>query len=472
MRMKKLLGYITLLWAALALVGCREDEPIVEPVTPIIKGQSILSGAMDITTEPHTVLILFDREVEVYDSSLVTLEPYAPLELATEDVKLKISILERLAYDTEYTLTIGEGAIVDKATSGGNLPRTIVFRTEEGPHVPSEELTMQLVSSDALPVAQELYTFLWSIYGKVTLSGAMSSVAWDLNECDWVKRHTGYYPIVASFDYQYLHLSPSLSLNYGDITPADKWWSEEGLVAIDWHWMVPTAEGSRQYTYIKDETSVTVKNMLTEGTWESELLQQDLKEVADMLLLLQEKNIPVLWRPLPETQDSRVAACGAGENYWWCGATTREYKALWRTMFDYFEQRGVRNLIWVWTSQIDDIGYYPGDEYVDMVALDLYNYATANNMALICRPLGEYFPHKMIALGEMGNLPTLGQQMNEELYWSYFVPHSDQQNNFTESYPHNAATIDWWRRCFDDERVLSRGALTALKSYQAVRALK
>ena len=472
MCMKKLLGYVALLWTALVLVGCGEDEPPVEPVTPIIKGQSILSGAIDVTTEPQTVLILFDRKVEVYDSSLVTLEPYAPLELTTEEMKLKISILEHLAYDTEYTLIIGAGAVADKATAGGNLARTIVFRTEEGPHVPSDELTMQLVSTNALPVAQELYSFLWNIYGKATLSGAMSSIAWDLNECDWVRRHTGNYPVVVSFDYQYLHLSPSSSLNYGDIAPVERWWSEGGVVAIDWHWMVPIAEGARQYTFLKKETSVTVKNMLTEGTWENQQMKRDLEEVDDMLLLLQNENIPVLWRPLPETQDPRVAACGAGEYYWWCDATTREYKALWRTMFDYFAERGVRNLIWVWTSQIEDIGYYPGDECVDMVAVGLYNYASANSMTLECKLLEEYFPHKMIALGEMGNLPTLGKQMDEELFWSYFVPHSDQMNNFTEGFAHSAATIDWWRRCFEDSRVLSRSSVTALKSYKAIRAIK
>lgn len=470
--MKKLLGYITLLCATLALVGCREDVPAVEPVTPVIKGQSILSGAIDVTTEPQTVLILFDREVEVYDSSLVTLEPYAPLELSTEEVKLKISILEKLAYDTEYTLTIGEGAIADKATAGGNLLRTIVFRTEEGPHVPSEELTMQLVSSDALPVAQELYTFLWDIYGKATLSGAMCSVAWDLNECDWVRRHTGHSPVVASFDYQYLHLSPSASLNYGDIAPVERWWSEGGIVAIDWHWMVPIAEGARQYTHLKEQTTLTVKNMLTEGTWENKILQQDLKEVADMLLLLQAENIPVLWRPLPETQSPRGDGVGAGEYSWWQDATTREYKALWRTMFDYFEQRGVKNLIWVWTSQIENIGHYPGDEYVDMVALGLYNCASANKIASLRKPLDEQFPHKMISLGEMGNLPTFGEQMDAQVYWSYFVPHSDPKNTFAEGYAHSSATIDWWRRCFEDERVLSRGAVTALKSYKAVRAFQ
>lgn len=470
MCMKKLLGYITLLCAMLVLVGCRDDEPTVDPVTPVITAQSIITGAMDISTEPQKILILFKREIELVDPSSVTLTPAVPLEVVADGAKLTIQTLEKMAYDTEYELSVGAGAVVDKATDAPNLERSIIFRTEEGPHIPPAELTMQLATPNPLPIAQELYSFMWSLYGKATLSGAMSSIAWDLNECDWVKRHTGHYPVVASFDYKYLHLSPSLSLNYGDIAPVEKWWSEGGMVAIDWHWMVPTAEGSRQYTYLHDETSATVANMLTEGTWENRQMMQDLEEVATMLLLLQEKNIPVLWRPLPESQSPKNATVGGSEYYWWRGAEVRDYKGLWRKMFDYFAERGVKNLIWVWTSQVQDIKYYPGDAYVDMVALDLYNVALMKDINSICAEMDEYFPHKMVSLGEMGNLPTMNRQFDAGVAWSYFVPHSDPLNNFTEGFAHSAATIDWWRESFADSRVLSRSSVTALKSYKAIRA--
>lgn len=467
--MKKLLIYALLLLVGASLVGCHE-EPVVEPVTPIIKGQSLLSGAMDVTAEPQTILILFDREVEVYDASLVTLTPASPLEVRADGVKVAIEVLEKLQYNTEYTLTIGAGAIADKKTGGGNLSRTIIFHTEEGPYTPPEELTMQLVSHNALPVAQELYSFMWSINDKATLSGAMASVAWDLNECDWVKRYAGHYPVVATFDYQYIHLSPSSSISYADIAPVEKWWSEGGIVAIDWHWMVPQSEGSRSFTNLREGTTVTVKNMLTEGTWENEQMMRDFKEVADMLLLLQEKNIPVLWRPLPQTQNPRYATIGNGEYYWWCGASKREYKELWHRMFDYFEQRGVRNLIWVWTSQIQDIEFYPGEEWVDMVAVGLYNCVTSKEVSMVRTQLNNYFPHKMISLGEMGNLPTMSKQLEANLFWSYIVPRSDRLNNFTEGFQHSAATIEWWRESFADQRFLSRTTLSALKAYQPLRA--
>jgi hypothetical protein len=65
----------------------------------------------------------------------------------------------------------------------------------------------------------------------------------------------------------------------------------------------------------------------------------------------------------------------------------------------------------------------------------------------------------------------MDMQLGEGVAWSYFVPHSDQQNNYTEGFAHSYATIDWWRASFADSRVLSRSAVTLLKSYQAVRAL-
>lgn len=469
--MKKLLTYLTLLLATLSLVGCHEDPPVVEPVTPVITAQSIISGALDISTEPQKILILFKREIELVDPSCVTLTPSVPLEVVADSVKLTIQTLEKMAYDTEYELRIGAGAVVDKATDAPNLDRSIIFRTEEGPHTPPDEITVQLATPNPLPVVQELYSFLWSLYGRATLSGAKASLAWDLNECDWINRYTGNYPVVAAFDYQYLHHSPSSSLNYGDITPTEKWWSEGGVVAIDWHWMVPAAEGSRQYTYLREETTATVANMLKEGTWENAQMMQDLKEVADMLLLLQAKKIPVLWRPLPDTLSPKSASVGSGEYYWWCGAEPRDYKALWRKMFDYFAERGVKNLIWVWTSQVENIEYYPGDEWVDMVALELYNMATMKDINALSAQLDKDFPHKMVSLGEFGNLPTMDMQLSEGIAWSYFVPHSDQQNNYTEGFAHSYATIDWWRASFADSRVLSRSAVTLLKSYQAVRAL-
>jgi mannan endo-1,4-beta-mannosidase len=53
-----------------------------------------------------------------------------------------------------------------------------------------------------------------------------------------------------------------------------------------------------------------------------------------------------------------------------------EYKSVWISLFDYFcNEKNLHNLLWIYSP---DQGaptppkYYPGDDYVDIVALDVY----------------------------------------------------------------------------------------------------
>ncbi len=41
---------------------------------------------------------------------------------------------------------------------------------------------------------------------------------------------------------------------------------------------------------------------------------------------------------------------------------------------------GLDNLLWVWTSQVTDPDWYPGDDYVDMVGRDIYNEQAASTI--------------------------------------------------------------------------------------------
>ncbi len=439
----------------LLAVGCHGDEH-VEKVPPVIVGQTIVNGAENVSAEPQTILILFDRDVELRAAELVTLSPELPFEVEVDGPKLRILTLEKMTYDTAYTLTIGEGAVKDKATGGLNAARLIGFRTEAGPYVPPSELTMQLVTPNALPVAQELYTYLWDLYGHYTVSGARSYYMWTRGEYEWVKKWTGVTPAMAVFDYNLLYRSPSTALDYTGTTPMEQWWAEGGVVAADWSWMVPTSEGSRQFTNLKQGTTLTVANMLTDGTWENDLMRADLKEMADMLLLLAKKNIPVVWRPLPDV--APVATTGVTDTYWWSNGGADGFKRLWKTMFEYFEQRGVNNLIWVWTSRTGDFEYYPGEKYVDVVCCDIFG-RTASSIATYWESLNELFPHKMLAVGDCGSVPPVGDQIDCGAEWVYFTPSADLYNDFSESYAHPYATMNWWQQTMADERILTREEL-------------
>jgi hypothetical protein len=66
----------------------------------------------------------------------------------------------------------------------------------------------------------------------------------------------------------------------------------------------------------------------------------------------------------------------------------KEYVAAWRHVHEIFEEEGATNVRWVWNPDITDsdrpsprrpsyASLYPGDEYVDWVAIDAYNWGTS-----------------------------------------------------------------------------------------------
>jgi len=62
------------------------------------------------------------------------------------------------------------------------------------------------------------------------------------------------------------------------------------------------------------------------------------------------------------------------------GETPATFVAMWQHVVNYFRVAGVTNVRWVWSPNVDGgtgtmAAYYPGDAYVDDVALDGYNYA-------------------------------------------------------------------------------------------------
>ena len=60
------------------------------------------------------------------------------------------------------------------------------------------------------------------------------------------------------------------------------------------------------------------------------------------------------------------------------GNTAAQYVAMWRHVHDVFAQEGATNVRWVWSPNAGRPfgSLYPGDGYVDWVALDGYNFGT------------------------------------------------------------------------------------------------
>jgi endoglucanase len=74
---------------------------------------------------------------------------------------------------------------------------------------------------------------------------------------------------------------------------------------------------------------------------------------------------------------------GTWNSYGYTKQSPADFVASWRHVVDIFRAQGVTNVSWVWSPNIYGFGqtapfdaYYPGDAYVDWVALDGYNYGT------------------------------------------------------------------------------------------------
>jgi len=98
-------------------------------------------------------------------------------------------------------------------------------------------------------------------------------------------------------------------------------------------------------------------------------------------------------------------------------------------MYDYYtNHHKLNNLIWVWNPNAprdrpnDEawpyIEFYPGNDYVDILAADVYrnDYKQSHHDELI--ELGEGKP---IALGEVGEIPT-PEILEQQSYWTWYMP--------------------------------------------------
>lgn len=62
------------------------------------------------------------------------------------------------------------------------------------------------------------------------------------------------------------------------------------------------------------------------------------------------------------------------------GNTARDFRRAWKHVVDVFRRDGAANVVWVWSPNADSGGrfppgrFYPGDEWVDWVAIDGFNF--------------------------------------------------------------------------------------------------
>lgn len=330
----------------------------------------------------------------------------------------------------------------------------------------SDVSDVALADAAANDAAKRLYKYMKANYGSRTFSSVMANVNWNHQLADQLYTKTGKYPAFNCYDFIHIYVPENNWIDYDDITPVTEWADAGGLVSLMWHFNVPTSEGvtpgsdGSGVTCTPSETTFRAKNALVSGTWENKWLYEQMDKVVSVLLKLQDAGIAALWRPFHEAAGNAYAKNYSGTAWFWWGYDGADtYKQLWRTMFDYFQQAGVHNLIWVWTAQNNngdssaygnDSDYYPGSDYVDIVARDLYGYDSAA-CATEFSELSALYPDKMITLGECGvngstPMASLASQWTGGARWLSFMPW------YGESMPSD----DWLKEAMTQNFVITR----------------
>lgn len=189
---------------------------------------------------------------------------------------------------------------------------------------------------------------------------------------DPVEAIHGVVPAILQVDYGYTHPGgPELDASVDRIVAHAR---AGGLVTMSLHLGNPlTGDDVRDRRY----DGARFDEVLDPTTEAGQRHRADLARVADLLERLRDEGVVVLWRPYHEMNGS-----------WWWYSVSRDgwtepadFEALWRAQFDYFTmERDLDNLLWVYAAnaQLSDriespLHFYPGDDVVDVVALDHYD---------------------------------------------------------------------------------------------------
>lgn len=472
-RIDRILAMASVLALALTALSCSKPEEAPVPsgtAVPELVSSVPEDGASGIMGSSLSMVVTFDRNVlcPTAQQDRITVDNGAAIESVEAYMKDVTIVLSGLQGGMTYTVMLPSGTVTGySGTAAEDI--SISFTTGESVSVEDQVIDENPVTEDAIPAVGKVYSYLRSIYGQKTLSGAMANVAWNTDEAEWAGKYTGLYPAIAFFDYIHLASSPTNWIDYGDITPALSWWNAGGLVGASWHWNVPptSADIGNVSTYTFDaDIDFSAAEAVKDGTWENTVIKADLEKISGYLKLLQDKGIPVLWRPLHEAAGNTYTQWHTGAWFWWGADGAQAYKDLWIYMFNWFRDAGIRNLIWVWTTQTSgpedaDFDFYPGDEYVDIIGKDIYNVSDASGIASQFTAVLQYSSHKMVTLSELGGIPDMGSCWDSGARWLYFMPWYDYANDGSENFAHGNADIAWWRSSFASDAVVSRDDLPA-----------
>ncbi len=246
---------------------------------------------------------------------------------------------------------------------------------------------------------------------------------WENGRSD-VKEVCGDYPAVMGFELGQIELDSAKNL---DGVPFQMMRNEivahylrGGVITISWHpWNPVTGKNAW------DPTGRPVKEILCGGSKHA-VLDSWLAVVADFLKSLKTpsgQTIPVIFRPWHEMH---------GGWFWWGkdSCTPEEFQQLFRYTEETLGKMGVDNCLYCYSpggtngeTEESYMRYYPGDDYVDMLGVDIYSGTdkadyikrVQDEFAVISKIATEH--SKLICFAETGQRNTTDPQWFTKALW-------------------------------------------------------
>lgn len=337
-----------------------------------------------------------------------------------------------------------------------------------------------LINPNASEKTQQLMNFIADNYGKYVISGQYINEYEDFsdnkfkadendpespmtvfkaNELQAVYSVTNKYPAMIGLDISGMEIDCKCY----SIEQAIEWDKAGGIVNFCWHWLAPSQSGKR--AFYTEQTDFNLRKALKNtDSPEYKGLIADIDTISEQFKILQEHNVPILWRPLHEA---------SGRWFWWGDSGPKYYKKLWDLMYDRMTNyHKLNNLIWVYNGQ--NSRWYVGDDKCDIIGDDPYYRNNERKYYLKDTANSQRFmknyktsQKKIIAMTENDFVPEINAMFNENTKWSMFCTwcrdfvckyssdENDEWSTTTPEYNPRCTTAEELQAVYNDERVIT-----------------
>ena len=289
------------------------------------------------------------------------------------------------------------------------------------------EISNSCVNKNANDTTKAIKKYLSDIYGNRVLTGQYCSTGTN-TEINAIYMDTGRYSALRCGDLGIFteYYNGTDKNNEDELQAAISWRKKGGLISYSWYWYAPDPDKPHYSSAITDfdlsdalcDSSIAVLSptsleaYLQTGRVSSEAVRliADMDVIAEKLKLLEAQDVTVLFRPLPE----------AGNGWYWWGKNSENYLWLYKFIFERFtDYHQLGNIIWVWDGESYD--FYPGDDYVDIVGMDLYTRSDISGNSRMLDAISYTIKSKAVALTECGRIPNPDYIVRDNAYWLWFA---------------------------------------------------